>query len=136
MVPLKHAKQSRGNASFSFQQHVQEFNSSLQSQMQQHRKSIHREHPPKVQSQKQQHFNEVQKLVKLGEKSDSYAKHFATQFHDTNPSPINQRGGITCNIIWQGNPISAVKTFTTKNCSLCAKERIAILKVVHHDIVW
>jgi len=76
----------------------------------------------------QQHFNEVQKLVKLGEKSDSYAKHFATQFHDANPSPANQRGGITCSIIRQGNPISVVKTSATKNCALCAKERIAILK--------
>jgi len=32
----------------------------------------------------QQHFNEVQKLVKIGKKSNSQAKHFATQFHDTN----------------------------------------------------
>jgi len=31
-------------------------------------------------------------------------------------------------IIWQGNPISVVKTFATKNCALCAKERIALLK--------
>jgi len=46
-------------------------------------------------------FNEVQKLVKLGEKSDSCAKHFATQFNDANPSPVNQRGGTTYIIIWQ-----------------------------------
>jgi len=71
---------------------------------------------------------EVQKLVKLSEKLDSYAKHFATQFHDTNPSPVNQHEGITCSIIWQGNPISAVKPFATKNCVMCAKERIAVLK--------
>jgi len=82
----------------------------------------------KFKTRMQQHFNEVQKLVKLGEKSDSYAKHFATQFYDTNPSPTNQRGGITCSIIWQGNPISVVKTFAIKNCALCAKERLAILK--------
>jgi len=30
--------------------------------------------------------------------------------------------------ISQGNPISLVKTFATKNCAMCAKERIAILK--------
>jgi len=104
------------------QQHVKEFNSSLQSQMQPHRKSAHRKHTTKV-----QHFNEVQKLVKLGHKSDSHAKHFATQFHDANPSPVKQRGGTTCIIMWQGNPISAVKTFATKNHILCAKKRIAIL---------
>jgi len=34
----------------------------------------------------QQHFDEFQKLVKLGEKSDSCDKHFATQFH---PQPTN-----------------------------------------------
>jgi len=52
----------------------------------------------------------------------------ALQFCDTNPSPANQRGGTTCSIIWQGNPISVVKPFATKNCALCAKERLAILK--------
>jgi len=35
---------------------------------------------------------------------------------------------MTCSIIWQGNPISVVKPFATKNCALCAKERIAALK--------
>ena len=30
--------------------------------------------------------------------------------------------------IWQGTPISAVKTFATKNCTLCTKQRAAILK--------
>jgi len=82
----------------------------------------------KFKARMQQHFNEVQKLVKRGEKSDACPKHFATQFHDTNPSPVNQRGRITCSIIWQGNPISVIKTFATKNCALCAKKRIAILK--------
>jgi len=82
----------------------------------------------KFKNRMQQHFNEVQELVKLGEKSDSCAKHFATQFCNTNPSPTNQRGGMTCSIFWQGNPISVVKTFATKNCALCAKERLEILK--------
>ena len=76
----------------------------------------------------QQHFGEVKKLVEIGEKSDSYAKHFATQFPTTIPTPDDQRNGITCSIIWQGNPIGVVKTFATKNCALCAKERTAILK--------
>jgi len=74
----------------------------------------------------QQHFNEVPKLVKLGEKSDSCAKRFATQFHDANRSPFNQHEGTICSIIWQGNPISVVKTFATKNCALCAKERMQL----------
>ena len=76
----------------------------------------------------QGHFGEVKKLVETGEKSDSYAKHFATQFPTTIPTPDDQRNGITCSIIWQGNPISVVKTFATKKCALCAKERTAIMK--------
>mgnify|MGYP000461385916 CR=1 FL=1 len=83
----------------------------------------------KFKARMQQHFGEVKKLVTIGEKSDSYAKHFATQFPTTIPTPDAQRDGITCSIIWQGNPISVVKTFATKNCALCAKERTAILKL-------
>jgi len=75
-----------------------------------------------------QQFNKVQKLEQLGKKSDSCAKNFATQFHNANPSLANQREGITCSIVLQGNPISAVKTFATQNYALCAKERIAICK--------
>ena len=78
----------------------------------------------------QQHFADVRKLHKLGEKSDSYAKHFAEQF--VNFDDVNntlQRNSIYCSIIWQGNPISAVKTFGTTNCTLCAKERLEIMKL-------
>ena len=32
-------------------------------------------------------------------------------------------------ILWKGNPISCVKTFGTKACKLCAKERFAILNL-------
>ena len=52
----------------------------------------------KFKARMQQHFNEVQKFVKLGEKLDSYAKRFATQFHNTNPSVANERIGISCSI--------------------------------------
>ena len=36
----------------------------------------------------QQCFNKVKKLVNRGEKSDSDAEHFATQFHDTNMAAL------------------------------------------------
>jgi len=64
----------------------------------------------KFKNRMQQHFNEVQKLVKLGKKLDCCAKHFATQLCDTSPSPANQGMGTTCSIISQGNLISVVKT--------------------------
>ena len=79
----------------------------------------------------QQHFNDVKKLHNLGEKSDSYAKHFAgmlANFEKEEVTPSVQRGGIKCSILWHGNPISAVKTFGTRNCALCSRERVEILK--------
>jgi GIY-YIG catalytic domain len=77
----------------------------------------------------QQHFNDVKKLHQLGVKSDSYAKHFATQFSNfNNLTPSLQRGSINCEILWQGNPINVVKTFGTPKCALCNKERLEILK--------
>jgi len=70
----------------------------------------------KFKARMQQHFNEVQMLVKLGEKLDSMPNTLQPNlFHDTNSSPVNQCGGMTCSVIWQGNPITAVKTFATKN---------------------
>ena len=36
------------------------------------------------------------------------------------------RNSYTSNILWQGKAISAVKTFGTKNCSLCNQERLHI----------
>jgi hypothetical protein len=32
-------------------------------------------------------------------------------------------------VLWKGKPLSCVKTFGTKMCKLCAKERLAILKL-------
>ena len=82
----------------------------------------------------QQHHNEVRKLHQLGERSDSYAKHFASTFKpDEIPTPDLQRENITCSIIWQGRPISTVKTFGSRNCALCARERLEILKQSRKD---
>jgi len=56
----------------------------------------------------QQHYGEVKRLITFGKKSDVHAKHFATQVPDATPSPCAQCEGITCCIIWQGNPTTAV----------------------------
>jgi len=42
-----------------------------------------------------QHFGEVQKLVKLGKKSDSHSGHFATRSTDATSFPSCQREGVT-----------------------------------------
>lgn len=82
----------------------------------------------------QDHFGDTKRLHLKGEKSDTYAKHFAKQFPPTEtPTPDQQRAGIYCSIIWKGNPISAVKTFATRNCTLCARERLEILKQSRKD---
>jgi GIY-YIG catalytic domain len=82
----------------------------------------------------QQHFNDVKKLHTFGEKSDSYAKHFAMQLSNLpTTTPQIQRESIRCSVLWQGNPISVVKTFGTPNCALCNKERIEILKQSKKD---
>jgi GIY-YIG catalytic domain len=82
----------------------------------------------------QQHFNDVKKLHQHGIKSDSYAKHFSLQLSNfDNPTPKIQRNSISCEILWQGNPINVVKTFGTPNCALCNKERLEILKQSKKD---
>ena len=78
----------------------------------------------------QEHFDQVKRLREKGIRSDSYAKHFAFQFrYLPTITPATQRSSITNRILWHGNPLSAVKSFGTWNCSLCNRERLEILKV-------
>jgi hypothetical protein len=65
------------------------------------------------------HFQDVKKLVERNLPSDSYALHFAG---------LVQQGHIVCKALWQGNPLSVVKTFGKNSCKLCNRERIEILK--------
>ena len=69
------------------------------------------------------HFQDVKKLMEKGVHSDSYARHFAGIWPRGAeiPSPGMQRDLIKCEILWQGNPISVVKTFAKKPV-LCATE--------------
>ena len=76
-----------------------------------------------------QHFGETQRLITKGEFSDSFAKHFANHFSEK-PTPQQIREKIKLELIWQGNPLSAVKTFRQHNCVLCMRERIEIVKML------
>ena len=69
-------------------------------------------------------------LKKYGKKSDSYARHFAHMLQNFDEVPPSlQRSHISNEILWQAkNPISAMKTFGTHHCTLCNRERLAILK--------
>ena len=78
-----------------------------------------------------QHFDDVKRLVSKGSQSDSYAKHFAEHF-EKGAKLTNKmvREKVKMEIIWKGNPISCSKSFSKLNCTLCMKERLAILKAL------
>jgi hypothetical protein len=85
----------------------------------------------------QQHFQDVRKLVLTEQRSDSFASHFA-DFFDPPRNPrerlkIRDQLEIKVEVIWQGRPLSVVKTFGTKGCALCSKERIEILKIARNN---
>ena len=76
-----------------------------------------------------QHLSDVKRLLLKGEKSDSFAAHFADHFHKgTKVTNDELRRTMEYKIIWQANPISCMKTFGKLNCSLCMRERIEILR--------
>ena len=89
----------------------------------------------KLKHRMNQHFVETKDLVNNEKFSDSFAKHFALHFKDddNNISRGDARNVTNVEIIWQGNPISCVKTFKNLNCSLCTSERLEIYKAMKVD---
>ena len=80
------------------------------------------------------HFSETKDLVNDDELSDSFAKHFATHFDENNGITRGDVRNITkVEILWQGKPISSVKTFKKLNCNLCNRERLEIYKSMKND---
>ena len=81
-----------------------------------------------------QHFTDTENSVNNNELSDSFAKHFASHFQDKNHMSRGDVRKITnMEILWQGNPMSSVKTFKNLNCNPCTKERLKICKFVKLD---
>ena len=78
------------------------------------------------------HFADVQKKVVLGEKSDSFANHFARHF-SKKPSPSELWEMIDFSIIWQGNAIQLSKMFGKSLCKFCMMERLTILDRCRND---
>ena len=73
------------------------------------------------------HFFDLQRLLKNGQKSDSFSAHLVQHFNNTT-SRTDLRKCMTFRLINQLNPIGAMKTFTKPNCNLCMQERLTILK--------
>ena len=80
----------------------------------------------------QEHHTQVTKCHATGgtTSATSYSRHFGRLFANF-PKVTGKlhRNSVTHSIVWQGNPISAVKTFGTNHCMLCNKERLEILKL-------
>jgi len=73
----------------------------------------------------QQHSNETRRLFDDKESFDSHAHHFAKQFNNE-PTPKQTQKITDHETVWQGNPISIVKTFGTLHCKSCVKEQCQI----------
>ena len=82
-----------------------------------------------VKTRMQQHKEDVRQRILKGKLTDSFAAHFAQQVpKNIHKKEITHNIKYKVDILWQGNPLSCVKTFGTSTCKLCAKERLAILK--------
>ena len=80
------------------------------------------------------HFSETKQLVNDNMLSDSFAKHFAGHFNNNERIARGDVRNITkIEILWQGKPISSIKTFKKLNCNLCTRERIEIYKAMKRD---
>ena len=73
------------------------------------------------------HFSDIQRLLKNGQKSDSFAAHFVQHFNTTT-SRTDLHTYMTFKVVKQLNPIVAMKTFTEPNFNKCIQERLMILK--------
>jgi hypothetical protein len=77
----------------------------------------------------QQHVGDVKRLYSTGKQSDSFANHFVKLIPPgLARKDVNAHIKIRCEIMWQGNPVHCVKTFNTRACKLCARERLEIIK--------
>ena len=64
------------------------------------------------------HFSDLQRLLKNGQKSDSFAAHFVQHFNTTT-SRMDICKYMTFKLMRQLNPIGAMKTFMKPNFNLC-----------------
>ena len=75
------------------------------------------------------HFSDLLRLLKNGQKSDSFAAHFEQHFNTTTSS-TDLCKYMTFKVVKQLSRIDAMKKFTKPNCNLCMEERLTILKTL------
>ena len=89
------------------------------------------------------HFADTRRLINDGTISDTFAKHFASHFKMNENKEKKKKNDLVSigqirklakvSILWQGKPISNMKTFGKLNCSLCMRERLSIIKALKRD---
>ena len=72
-------------------------------------------------------FSNILRLLKYGQKSDSFADHFEQHFKST-MSRTNLRKCMIFKVLKQLKLIGTIKTFTKPNCNICMEEHLEILK--------
>jgi hypothetical protein len=77
------------------------------------------------------HFQDIKKLMEKGIHSDSYVRNFTRIWPRgaAAPLPGMQCDLIKCEILWQGNPVSVIKTFHKSTYTLCNRERMEFIKL-------
>ena len=73
------------------------------------------------------HFSDLQRLLKNGQKSYSFAAHSVKHFNTTT-ARIDLRKYMTFKVVKLLNPIGAMKKSTKPNCNLCTQELLTVLK--------
>jgi hypothetical protein len=80
------------------------------------------------------HLGEVKQRVVEGKKATSFSAHFAQHCtKGVKPTGDELRRMIKVKVLWQGNPISCMKSFGTLRCSLCMRERIELLRAMEQE---
>ena len=83
-----------------------------------------------LKSRMNSHFGEVRDLINRKKGADTFARHCANQLKEK--ERISAEDARKCvekvEILWQGNPLSCVKSFKSLTCKLCMKERLLLYK--------
>ena len=80
------------------------------------------------------HFSDLLRLLKNGQKSDSFSTHFEQHFKSTT-SRIDLRKFTALQVVKQLNLIGVMKIFTKPNCKLCMEERLTIIKKLRDKLI-
>ena len=75
-------------------------------------------------------LSDLLRLLKNGQKSDSFYAHSEQHFKSTTPRTDLHKCTVF-KVVSHFNPISAMKTFKKPNCNLCMEKHLTILKNLH-----